>query len=210
MAIQTISEFGWSSTEPGEHQLMLLPAIRPFLATPGRARTLLDLGCGNGWLSAQYAALGYAVTGCDVSQDGLRLAAEAFPDVVFRRLSAYEDLRPLAPPGGFAAIVCSEVIEHLIDPAAMLANTRRVLANDGVLILTTPYHGYLKNLAISLANGWDRHFSVGHRGGHIKFFSPVSLRDMLRQNGFEPSGFRGAGRLPWLWKSMVLAARPAR
>ena len=72
-------------------------------------------GCGNGWLSAQYAKLGYAVTGCDVSEDGLKLAGDAFPAVSYRRASVYDDLRTLAPAGGFAAIVCSEVIEHLLD-----------------------------------------------------------------------------------------------
>jgi 2-polyprenyl-3-methyl-5-hydroxy-6-metoxy-1,4-benzoquinol methylase len=208
MAIETIGEFGWSSTEPAEHQLMLLPVIASFLDQAGNGRPLLDLGCGNGWLSAQYARLGYAVTGCDVSRDGLELAAQVFPQVAYRQLSAYEDLQSIAPAGGFSAIVCSEVIEHLMDPDAMLMNARKVLAKDGVLILTTPYHGYFKNLAIGVFDGWDRHFSVSHRGGHIKFFSPKSLRQMLAQTGFAASGFKGAGRAPLFWKSMVMAARP--
>ena len=37
-------------------------------------------------------------------------------------------------------------------------------------ILTTPYHGYLKLVALSLCNRWDKPFSVDHEGRHIEFF----------------------------------------
>jgi 2-polyprenyl-6-hydroxyphenyl methylase/3-demethylubiquinone-9 3-methyltransferase len=71
--------------------------------------------------------------------------------------------------------------------------------------LTTPYHGYLKNLALSLADRWDRHHTALWDGGHIKFWSRRSLAILMKQEGFAVEHFWGCGGLPLLWKSMMLA-----
>ena len=79
--------------------------------------------------------------------------------------------------------------------------------SSGTLIITTPYHGYFKNLALAAAGKLDGHFTVLWDGGHIKFFSRRTLTALLELEGFEVTAFCGAGRWPYLWKSMVLAAR---
>ena len=81
------------------------------------------------------------------------------------------------------------------------------LCPGGYVILTTPYHGYLKNIAISLFNEWDQHHHPEREGGHIKFFSEKSLARVLTENGFSDIVFRNAGRLPYFWKSMVCRAQ---
>lgn len=73
--------------------------------------------------------------------------------------------------------------------------------------LTTPYHGYLKNLVLSIFNYWDKHHTVDWEGGHIKFFSERTLRQMLMATGFANITFNNAGRLQYLWKSMVCRAQ---
>ena len=73
--------------------------------------------------------------------------------------------------------------------------------------MSTPYHGYLKNLALAMTGKLDGHFSVLWDGGHIKFFSRATLERMLTDQGFEVLAFAGAGRLPLLWKSMLVNAR---
>jgi len=65
----------------------------------------------------------------------------------------------------------------------------------------------LKNLALAATGKLDGHFTVLWDGGHIKFFSRRTLTTLLEQEGFHVVEFRGAGRWPYLWKSMVLAAR---
>jgi len=65
----------------------------------------------------------------------------------------------------------------------------------------------LKNIAISLANGWDQHHHPEREGGHIKFFSERSLAHILIENGFGQITFRNAGRLPYFWKSIVCRAQ---
>ena len=73
--------------------------------------------------------------------------------------------------------------------------------------MTTPYHGYLKNLALSLAGKWDHHHTALWHGGHIKFWSRRSLTKLLTAESFLHQQFLGVGRLPWLWNSMVLVMR---
>jgi len=73
--------------------------------------------------------------------------------------------------------------------------------------VSTPYHGYIKNLALAVTGKLDAHFTVLWDGGHIKFFSRSTLEQMLREQGFEVTGFAGAGRWPLLWKSMLVKTR---
>jgi hypothetical protein len=77
----------------------------------------------------------------------------------------------------------------------------------GELIISCPYHGYLKNLVMALAGKFDNHFTVLWDGGHIKFWSKKTLTQLLEEFGFEVIDFKGAGRFPYLWKSMFIKAR---
>jgi 2-polyprenyl-3-methyl-5-hydroxy-6-metoxy-1,4-benzoquinol methylase len=180
----------------------LLPAVRALLPV-GAGLTILDAGCGYGFLSAQLAALGHQVTGVDYRPRKIEAAQAAFPQARYGVATVYEPLTAFMPRGGWDAVVASEVIEHLYSPQEFLRNMHRHLRPGGCLILSTPYHGYLKNLGICLLNLWDEHHWVNTEGGHIKFFSPATLRQALAGAGFEPPTFRHAGRLPWLWRSMI-------
>jgi ubiquinone biosynthesis O-methyltransferase len=167
--------------------------------------TLLDIGCGNGALTASLAKRGAAVTGIDLSESGIALARAAHPDVRFEVGSVYDDLR--ARFGTFDRVVALEVIEHLFDPRTFLRRAFEALKPGGRLVLSTPYHGYLKNVVLALSGKLDAHFTVLWDGGHIKFFSERTLAAMLQEAGFVDLRFQGAGRVPLLWKSLVASAR---
>jgi ubiquinone biosynthesis O-methyltransferase len=167
--------------------------------------TLLDIGCGNGALTASLAQRGAAVTGMDLSESGIALARAAHPDVRFEVGSVYDDLR--ARFGTFDRVVALEVIEHLFDPRTFLRRAFEALKPGGRLVLSTPYHGYLKNVVLALSGKLDAHFTVLWDGGHIKFFSERTLAAMLQEAGFVDLRFQGAGRVPLLWKSLVASAR---
>lgn len=85
-----------------------------------------------------------------------------------------------------------------------LENINSWLKPKGFLILTTPYHGYFKNMSIALFNKFDEHFNSLWEGGHIKFFSKSTLSELLKSNGFEQIRFLGCGRISYLWKSMMI------
>jgi 2-polyprenyl-3-methyl-5-hydroxy-6-metoxy-1,4-benzoquinol methylase len=101
-------------------------------------------------------------------------------------------------------VLCLEVIEHVYFPHR-LARTLFELCEPGALaIVSTPYHGYWKNLALSLLPGaWDRHHHPLSDHGHIKFWSERTLRTLLLQAGFTRVRFRRLGRIPALAKSMI-------
>jgi SAM-dependent methyltransferase len=173
----------------------------------GRRGRVLDLGCGNGYVSSRLAAAGHTVVGVDVSADGIEQGRAAHPGVVFHVASIYDEGVAEKIGRDFDAVIALEVVEHLFYPKLLFERTRTLLRADGRLIASTPYHGYWKNLAISLVGGWDRHWGVDWDGGHIKFFSPRSLRAMAELAGYGDVRFRYAGRVPGLWKAMILSAR---
>lgn len=200
-----LTNFGWTSADQEAHQQYTLPAIMALLP-PARSLNIIDVGCGNGYLVNYLSEAGHRVVGIDTAEDGVEIARDTYPHLKFQLRSAYERLDDLF---GLPAdiIISSEVIEHLYYPRRFLKNMHMSLRPGGYLILTTPYHGYLKNIAISLFNGWDDHHHPEREGGHIKFFSEKGLRQMLLDHRFSNITFRNAGRLPFLWKSMVCRAQ---
>jgi 2-polyprenyl-3-methyl-5-hydroxy-6-metoxy-1,4-benzoquinol methylase len=180
----------------------VIGTLRKALPDGGR---VLDIGCGNGSLTGRLAGCGYEMVGVDLSQGGITLARETHPSCRFEVISISERvLSDLGTPP-FDAVVSTEVIEHLYDPHELAKGAYTALRPGGIFVLSTPYHGWLKNVAISIAGKFDDHVNPLFTGGHIKFFSRRSLYVLLTQAGFNQLTFRGAGRLPGLWKSMVVA-----
>jgi len=166
------------------------------------ARTILDAGCGNGQLAGLLAGLGYEVTGVDGDAGGIEIARDLYHAARFK-VGLFSE----TPPGQFDMVCSTEVVEHLYAPHELASYCFNALKPGGALIITTPYHGYLKNLVLALSGKWDSHFTADWHGGHIKFWSRKTLTALLESVGFEVVGFQGAGRFPFMWKSMALIAR---
>ena len=99
-----------------------------------------------------------------------------------------------------------EVVEHCVSPKTFAACAAGLLRPGGLLVLTTPYHGYLKNLAIALTGRWDSHHDPLWEGGHVKFFSPATITRLLAGAGFAVQSIERVGRVQVLAKSMVVTA----
>ena len=199
-------QFGWKNSGPAYAHGYLLPAVLEQIRTlyHDKPIRILDVGCGNGYVAWQLAQLGHTVMAIDASRDGIELARSAYPGIQFEVRSLYDDNIEKMVVQSVDCVISLEVIEHLFSPRELLKQSYRVLKSGGHFIASTPYHGYLKNLATSVVDGWDRHFNVNWDGGHIKFFSKRTLAEMAHEVGFKNMRFQGAGRLPWLWKSMIL------
>lgn len=198
--LKSRTEYGWTDQPPLSCNVL----TRPVREIVGRLAptSILDAGCGNGALAGALAADGYSVIGVDADASGIAAARRLFPAVEFKR-GKFDEM----PPGSFDVVVSTEVIEHLYAPHELAEYAFAALKPGGHFIISTPYHGFAKNLALSLVNGWDNHFTAHWCGGHIKFFSRKTLSTLLREAGFEGTDFRGVGRLPYLWMSMIVVAR---
>ena len=195
--------YGWQTADSISAHEYILPKVINML--PEGKFTIMDIGCGNGFIAGKLAAMGHNVIGVDSAKDGITIARKAHPNVRFYCRSAYDDLMEICH--SVDIVLASEVIEHLFWPKLFLTHVHKVLQKGGYIILTTPYHGYLKNLAISMFNFWDKHHTSDWEGGHIKFFSEKLLKRILQDSGFNEIEFNNAGRLLYLWKSIVCRGR---
>ena len=197
-------EYPYSVAGVGHSDSYLLPSLARFLAQQRPAR-IFEIGCGNGSTASWLQRRGIEVVGIDASASGIAIANESHPGIKLETGSAYEDLPKRF--GHFRMVLSLEVIEHLIDPRRFVKNAFDLLEPGGTAFISTPYHGYLKNLALAISGKFDAHFTALWDGGHIKFFSMATLGELLREAGFVDIRFERVGRVPWLAKSMIAIAR---
>ncbi|MFO1311060.1 MAG: class I SAM-dependent methyltransferase [Burkholderiales bacterium] len=140
-------------------------AVAPLAA----GRRVLDAACGEGYGSDYLAALAREVTGVDLSAETVRHASERYRRSNLRFVAASVTSIPMAR-ASVDLVVSFETIEHLAEQAAMLAEFRRVLAPDGVLVLSSP------NKPVYSGNGAFRNEY------HVKELTRGELEDLLRQD----------------------------
>jgi ubiquinone/menaquinone biosynthesis C-methylase UbiE len=102
--------------------------------------SVLDLGCGTGELAIALATSGIRATGCDISPEMLRIAADAdAPGNVVDWVELEPDWRVLPfRAETFDAVVASSILEYVDDPTVVLAECRRVLRPGGIVLCTVP------------------------------------------------------------------------
>ena len=164
---------------------------------------ILDAGCGEGTFTELLFENGYKAVGVDISGTAVDRASRRRPEIVFRKASLESEML-FFKDGIFSAVYCSEVLEHLFDVHAALKNFNRILREKGLLILTIPYHGILKNLFIFVF-GFERHYDPYSQ--HIRFFTLKSLSACLENAGFCVERSSGIGRLWPFHMSLFAKAR---
>lgn len=85
------------------------------------------------------------------------------------------------PSEYFDTIYSTDVLEHVYWPRRAVKEMHRILKIGGLVLLSVPYHGLVKNLAIALM-GFNRHYSPD--GSHVRFFTKRTLVDMFSSEGF--------------------------
>jgi len=198
-------EFIWAADGLTSAHSYILPALKKSLVASG-AQSVIDFGCGNGALTAELSSAGYNIMGVDSSESGIRIAQQSYGSIEFIR-GGVDDPLPPAFVQKHDAMIAVEVIEHLLLPRALFARAKEALRKQGTLIITTPYHGYLKNLAIALSNRFDTHWHPLRDFGHVKFFSERTLCQLFTEQGFKVEEVARVGRIRALAKSMLVRGR---
>lgn len=170
-------------------------------ARPPAEVPVLEVGCGNGNLAVPIAALGHPVTGIDVDAASLEEARARCPVPAHFEVADPLSFRPAVPP---QIIVLSEVLEHVVDPRALLAHLQRIAAPGARLVLTVPnglgpweLMNFAKRAVTWLGLGQPlRNFqrALGYTGvslqsknphlDHLQFFTKRRLAGLARAAGW--------------------------
>ena len=202
------SGYRWSSERCPTIHGVLLPRVIRILEERNNGnlgRRVFDLGCGNGSVANRLSQLGWDVSGVDVSEEGIRIANSSFPHLNLHVGSAYDDLSALY--GQFPLVLSLEVVEHVYSPREYAKTLHSLVEPGGTAIISTPYHGYIKNLALALTGKFDKHFTALWDHGHIKFWSRDTLSELLHEAGFTNIRYVRVGRIPPIAKSMIAIAQ---
>ncbi len=161
--------------------------IRAAVATVEPA-SLLDAGCGEGETIARIGdLLPRRVVGVDLSPEAVAFTAGRFPDLEVRTASVYE--LPFADDE-FELVLCLEVLEHLDDPRAALAELGRVSA--GAVVVSVPHEPWFR-LGSLLRGNYVASF--GNHPEHLNHWSSRSLRPLL---GSQLEPLSVSRSFPWL------------
>lgn len=145
----------------------------------------LDVGCGGGLLAEAMAHRGAAVLGIDLADKGLKVAtlhaARTQAPVAYRHIAA-EDLAAEAP-GAFDVVTCMEMLEHVPDPAQVVAACSTLLKPGGWAFFSTINRSPLSWLIAIF--GAERLLKILPRGTHdfARFIRPAELKAMASAAG---------------------------
>ncbi len=155
---------------------------------PLAGKSALDVGCGAGLVCEPLARLGADVTGVDAAPENI---AAAQAHAAGQGLAvAYVSAELATINGGYSLITALEVIEHVTDPAAFIAQLAARLADGGLMILSTPNRTPQSKLGmITLAEGLGMIPKDTHDWD--KFVTPEELTALLVDAGLKVVETRG-------------------
>jgi ubiquinone biosynthesis O-methyltransferase len=159
-----------------------------------RGMSVLDLGCGGGFMAEALASRGAKVIGVDPSAPAIQAGrdhAEAARLDIDYRVGTGEAIP--APNESQDCVVVVDVFEHVADPGVVLDEIRRVLKPGGLLLFDTLNRTRLAAFVFVLLG--EDILRIGPRGTHdpAKFIKPSELQAMLAKAGFEAGPVTGFG-----------------
>ena len=166
---------------------------------------LLDLGCGFGRHAFEAARRGADVVALDAGRDEVEGVVATFVAMIEAGELVAGEVRAAAvqgdalhlpfPDGSFDRVICSEVLEHIADDRAAMAELARVLRPGGTMAITVPrFFPELVNWALS-----DEYHMVP--GGHVRIYRRSVIEDRLRGVGLKvrSHGFAHGLHSPYWW-----------
>ncbi|MDO9151117.1 MAG: bifunctional 2-polyprenyl-6-hydroxyphenol methylase/3-demethylubiquinol 3-O-methyltransferase UbiG [Methylotenera sp.] len=162
-------------------------------------KRVLDVGCGGGILSESMYFKGADVSGIDLGEKALNVAKlhqlESGAKVSYM-LTSVEQLA-LEQPASFDVVTCMEMLEHVPDPASIVAACAKLVKPGGAVFFSTINRNPKAYLFAVL--GAEYLLNMLPKGTHdyAKFIKPSELSAWVRQNGLTVSGMRGMSYQPF-------------
>jgi 2-polyprenyl-3-methyl-5-hydroxy-6-metoxy-1,4-benzoquinol methylase len=203
--VQRFSDYAYHADVVPHGAAHLIGPLEGLCGELNPAVRILEVGCGRGFYSGWFAAHGCTVVGIDTDPTALALARRAYPTCRFEEGDLTE--RALVDLGElpFDLVVCAKSIDQRADPLAFADACFEALRPGGRLVCAAPAGSYLRTVARVVARTSD----PGHdptAGAGARAWDRKALIRLLHDAGFENIQFRGVGRVPLLWASMIVAA----
>jgi len=148
---------------------------------PDSAKTILDVGCGEGLLGEQLLQRGaQTVVGVELHPAAASRARHRLTAVIQGNIET--DPLPWAP-GTFDAVICADILEHLVDPWTTLRKLAAYLTPDGMLIASIPNARYLALIAGLVDGHWTYQSEGLLDFGHLRFFTLSEITSLVDQAG---------------------------
>ena len=166
------------------------------IGLPGKR--VLDVGCGGGLLSEGMAVRGAEVTGIDLSEKPLGVAKlhllESGQKVDYRKVAVEQLATEM--PGAFDAVTCLEMLEHVPDPASIVAACARLVKPGGQVFISTINRNPKAYLFAVI--GAEYLLQMLPKGTHdfARFIKPSELTRWCKQSGLEPDELVGMSYNP--------------
>ena len=160
---------------------------------PSSARRVLDIGCGAGtmgaWLKEHRDC---SVTGVTHSAEEAERAARRLDQVVLADLDHFE----ADALGSFDCVLCSHVLEHLVEPHSLLAKLRPLISSDGSLVVALPNVLFWRQRLAFLGGRFEYSDGGIMDRTHLRFFDWHSAARLIEDSGFAIERRDATGSLP--------------
>ena len=144
---------------------------------------VLDIGCSTGYVAAELVKRGCRVIGFDSDAESAKLAEAHCERVIVGSLESENDRAAL--PRGVDVVILGEVLEHTADPGSILREMHDVIVPDGRVVISIPNVGvWFARLEILRGRFPYADSGIFDRT-HLRFFTRATLRDLVRESGFE-------------------------
>ena len=147
-------------------------------------RQILEIGCGDGATGAYAKREGKCgrYVGIELVPEAAKLADRVLDQVFVANVETFDLPEQLGPSD---VLIASEVLEHLIDPLAVLGKLRRRLAPGALVFASSPNIAHHSTLRMLITGRWDLADSGRMDRTHMRWFTPKTYASLFEDAGFE-------------------------